>query len=199
MIGSDIDKHLYPILRLFLFGLGYTCCLAKVKNKTFRATLWSVLMCLRSARGREGRVEAARAQPSAPLAARSARAAARAVGATHSTGLPMKDVSLSEVNHLKGLRDAKALPPVSQAADLAGHTPMQPAPEPQGSLKIFHGNFHGKYLISLKMSACFHFILLDKLNKGNGRDMSRNPENVGEGKAFNLSMRSQYFQLNILD
>lgn len=37
LIGADTDKHLHPIL-----GLRYTCCLAKVKNKAFRARLWSV-------------------------------------------------------------------------------------------------------------------------------------------------------------
>ena len=58
---------------------------------------------------------------------------------------------------------------------------MQPAPEPQGSLKIFHQNFHGKYLISLKMSACFYFILLEKLNTENRKDISRNPETLMDG------------------
>lgn len=58
---------------------------------------------------------------------------------------------------------------------------MQPAPEPQGSLKIFHQNFRGKYLISLKMSACFYFILLDKLNMKNGKDISRNAETLMAG------------------
>lgn len=65
---------------------------------------------------------------------------------------------------------------------------MQAAPEPQGSLKIFHQNFQGKYLISLKMSACFYFILLDKLNMGNGKDNSRNPGALmaGEGDSMHF-------------
>lgn len=78
VIAADTDEHSHPVLRLFLFGLSYTCRLAKVKNKTFSAAPWSVLLRLRSARGREGRAEAAASPRSAPLASRSGRTAARA-------------------------------------------------------------------------------------------------------------------------
>lgn len=78
MIGADIDKHSHPILWLFVFGLRFTCCLAKVKNKTFRARLWSVFPVPPQCEGEEGEGEAAAAPRSAPLASRSARTAARA-------------------------------------------------------------------------------------------------------------------------
>lgn len=82
-----------------------------------------------------------------------------------------------------------------QAADLAGHTPMQAAPEPQGFSKIFHQNFQGKCLISLKMSACFYFILPHKLNMGNAKDISRNPETpmAGEGDSIHFAHEKLIF------
>lgn len=79
----------------------------------------------------------------------------------------------------EALRGARALP---TDPDSAGAAPMQPAPEPRGSSNIFHQNLNGKCLIPLKMSACFEFVLLDKLNMENGKYISRNPNGVERGQ-----------------
>lgn len=119
-------------------------------------------------------------------------------GATQSTRCARKELFLRElITWRSGAAEgySQALPPLVQAADLAGHTPMRPAPEPQGSWKIFHQNFQGKYLISLKTSACFYFILLGKLNMENGKDISRNPETLmaGEGDSIHFANEKLIF------
>lgn len=97
---------------------------------------------------------------SAPLASRSARTAARAQPEPpRARGGLEKKLFLREIITCRsgGAEGCSGIAPTESAGHLAGHAPMRAAPEPQGSWKIFHQNFQGKYLIPLKMSACFLF------------------------------------------
>lgn len=87
--------------------------------------LWSVLVCLCSVGG-EGEEGGGRHGSAFCTTCSKVRqnCCESKVAATQSTWLPVEDVPLSEVNHLKGPREAEALLPLIQAADLASHTPM---------------------------------------------------------------------------